>query len=334
MMNQILTLRRGKIRDCNFTSAARMRTERAMIVSHYFNLFMLFSFIGWVYECTYCTVREKRWQNRGFLFGPICPIYGIAVVGALILFQMVPAATGEVPFPLWQVFLISMAGSAVLEFVTSVILEKCFHAVWWDYSNIPFNIQGRICLPASLGFGAAGVVIVGWVFPWMESLEAASPRNPLATEAVSLLLAFGLGMDLALTVASLTKIVERMDAAEQQFNARVESGYRVLQQGPAAALDAAGRAAQSAGESAAIAAMLAGDAAREKASQAGQSIQEAAKSVMDGLSDRERYHLRNIRGYRPGHPMTKAASERSGRLFAALQKWASTPEDRHVERKG
>ena len=107
MMNPILTLRRGKIRDCNFTSAARMRTERAMIVSHYFNLFMLFSFIGWVYECTYCTVREKRWQNRGFLFGPICPIYGIAVVGALILFQMVPAATGEVPFPLWQVFLIS-----------------------------------------------------------------------------------------------------------------------------------------------------------------------------------------------------------------------------------
>ena len=99
-------------------------------------------------------------------------------------------------------------------------------------------------------------------------------------------------------------------------------------------MDAVGRAAQSAGESAAIAAMLAGDAAREKASQAGQSIQEAAKSVMDGLSDRERYHLRNIRGYRPGHPMTKAASERSGRLFAALQKWASTPEDRHVERKG
>lgn len=52
-----------------------------MIVAQYFDYFIIFSFVGWLYECTYCTAKEKHWQNRGFLFGPICPIYGCGVVG-------------------------------------------------------------------------------------------------------------------------------------------------------------------------------------------------------------------------------------------------------------
>lgn len=306
-----------------------------MIIAHFFNLFILFSFIGWLYECCYCTVKEGRWQNRGFLFGPVCPIYGFAVVGAMIVFRIIPHAEGiSTDFPIWKIFVISALGSAVLEYLTSFILEKSFHAVWWDYSDIPLNIQGRVCLGASCGFGAAGVVFVRWIFPWMAVLEAGMPRNPLVTESLSLLLAGLLGMDFALTVASLTTIIEKMDAAEQQFNARVENGYQVLQQGPAAVAGAAGRAAYSAGESAVIAAMLAGDAAKSKAQQAGESVQDMARSIMGTLTGRERYHLRNIQAYRPRRSLTETASQSIRSLFAALKKRASSPEDRNVERRG
>ena len=190
-----------------------------MIVAQYFDYFIIFSFVGWVYECTYCTAKEKHWQNRGFLFGPICPIYGCGVVGAMILFRLLPPMTGEVSYPVWEIFLLCAAGSAVMEFVTSWVLEKWFHAVWWDYSNVPLNIQGRICLPATCGFGLAGIVVVRYVIPFVESLPVES--HPIENEIAGLIFALILGMDLALTVASLTKILDRMSEAEKEFNEKM-----------------------------------------------------------------------------------------------------------------
>ena len=95
-----------------------------MIVAQYFDYFISFSFIGWAYECIYCTVKEKHWQNRGFLFGPICPIYGCGVVGALIIFHLLPPMTGGKAYPVWEIFLVCAVGSAIMEFVTSWVLEK------------------------------------------------------------------------------------------------------------------------------------------------------------------------------------------------------------------
>ena len=86
-----------------------------MFISVYFIDFVVFSFIGWIYECTYCTCKTKHWQNRGFLFGPVCPIYGSGAVAAMMVFGLLPQFSAE-NTPIWEVFLVCAAGSAVLEF--------------------------------------------------------------------------------------------------------------------------------------------------------------------------------------------------------------------------
>ena len=97
-----------------------------MIVCRYVCLFFIYSFLGWVYESIYCTIKTRRWQNRGFLYGPIIPIYGFGAVIISIFVNV--AADNRVTTPVWKVFIVSMLGSAILEFVTSWGLERIFHA--------------------------------------------------------------------------------------------------------------------------------------------------------------------------------------------------------------
>lgn len=330
-----------------------------MIISQLFDCFVIFSFVGWIYECTYCTCRGGHWQNRGFLYGPVCPIYGSGVVLALVVFHLIPPMPSGEAYPIWEIFLVCAAGSAVLEFVTSWVLEKCFHALWWDYSSVPFNIQGRICPPATCGFGIAGVFVVRFLIPFLEGLPR--DQHVLLNELMGIGFAFILGMDLALTVASLTRILERMESYETEFNDRMESGVQTIQQGPSAVYSAAKGAARSATETAAIAAMLATDAARdqaenaaiaamlasdtardaamlatdaakERAVDAGQEMSERVRSIMSGFTVRERYHLRSIKVYRPVHRKGERpdTSERLRNLFSTLQAKAG---EREVRRK-
>ena len=204
-----------------------------MLLSKLFVEFMVYSFIGWVYECIYCTCKEHHWQNRGFLFGPLCPIYGAGGMGGILLFgpgglvERAHAMSGhpvQGDLPWWEIFLISALASIVLEYSTSYILEKIFHAVWWDYSDIPFNINGRVCLPATMGFGAAGVLIVRFLLPAARTVKAMCP--PLLAELLSLILMAYLAGDLVLTISSLTQLLQKVEAFEEAFNARAEDVYR------------------------------------------------------------------------------------------------------------
>ena len=283
-----------------------------MTIAEYFVIFIFFSVVGWLFECIYCTVNEHHWQNRGFLHGPLCPIYGTGIVAAMFVFTQLLSSSAEegASWPVWQVFLICAAGSAVLEFTTSWALEKKFHAVWWDYSNIPLNIQGRICLPATCGFGIAGVVFVKLVFPMIEKL----PINgyPMISEALSIILAILLGMDLALTVESLTRLTQRMEDAEDRFNERMEEGVQIIRQGPEAVSDAVRAQAKDVRETAAITAMVAADAAKER------------------LSGRDKYHLRSIKFYRPQPKMKDVPEmpENLKKFFEEMQKSAGKPKKR------
>ncbi len=195
-----------------------------MILSQLFILFMLSAFLGWVYECTYCTIKEKRWENRGFLIGPVCPIYGTGVVVSMLIFYFLPFFSGP-STPMWVVFLVCALGSAVLEYLTSWALEKKFHAKWWDYSDMPMNLNGRICLPATLAFGIAGVVFVNYIDPYLMILLGIMNHFAVITELVALLLALILGMDMAWTTASLNQMLEKLDAAQRRFNEFMESNY-------------------------------------------------------------------------------------------------------------
>lgn len=164
----------------------------------YFIWFMVYSFIGWLYESAFCTISTHKWENRGFLYGPIIPIYGIGALGISLLSVCFP----EIASSDWKVFLICMAGSAVLEYFTSWTLEKLFHARWWDYSEVPFNLNGRVCFPATIGFGLAGLLILHVIYPFVNYMTGLIPAALLQVAAFALLM--GLRLDLFVTIRALS----------------------------------------------------------------------------------------------------------------------------------
>ena len=110
-------------------------------------LFYLYSFIGWVWESCYVSLKNGRWVNRGFLHGPLLPIYGAGAV--TILFS-----TMEVRDSIPLIFLLGMVGATILEYITGACMERMFHVRYWDYSDKKWNLNGHICLAASLVWDA------------------------------------------------------------------------------------------------------------------------------------------------------------------------------------
>ncbi|MBR3317251.1 MAG: putative ABC transporter permease [Atopobiaceae bacterium] len=198
-----------------------------MSLSSYVVWFIGASLAGWLFESLHAIVKTGHWERRGFLYGPFCPIYGVGLVAAVLLFDKPAVASGAVP-P-WAVFLLSMGGSAVLEYAVSVAFEKLFGAVWWDYSDMPLNLNGRICLPASLLFGLAGVFVAYVVIPFLHGIY--SSASPFVFELGALVATALLASDLTGTVLSLTDLMERIRELDVSANDRADER---LQQGVAA----------------------------------------------------------------------------------------------------
>lgn len=184
--------------------------------------FTIFSIGGWLWESVYCAVNTRRWQNRGFLFGPVCPIYGFGGIAIVIFYELAIRAGGSPNLTWPQVFLLSAAGSAVLEYVTSWVLEQAFHARWWDYSNVPLNIQGRIALPCTLAFGAAGCLGFYFVADPIVTFIESGVVPALAWELAALIIVGLLGADLALTLSALFDLDDKISAMQADFDAVME----------------------------------------------------------------------------------------------------------------
>lgn len=191
-----------------------------MIVSRYFVWFILYSIAGWIYETIVMSIKHHTWENRGFLFGPMCPIYGIGAAGISAVAEMLEYF-GWANYTWWQIFLIAFFGSMVLEYTTAWGLEKLFHAYWWDYNSAPFNIQGKICLPASLGFGVAGTLIVFYLYPFMCRWTADVPLEMM--ELFSLIMMSVISVDVTLTVVSLRNFDRTVNAYVESINQHMES---------------------------------------------------------------------------------------------------------------
>ena len=129
-------------------------------VVNYIFYFFFYSAVGWLCESIYCSVRPKKWINRGFLKGPVCPIYGTGALVMLIFLLPLTKLTDKLYFSIPLVFVVGMVLCDIVEFITSVIMEKLFHARWWDYSGKKFNIQGRICLTHTIYWGLASVIFI------------------------------------------------------------------------------------------------------------------------------------------------------------------------------
>lgn len=177
--------------------------------------FFILSIIGYIYETIAMTLWGGKWENRGFFYGPLIPIYGAGALGGTLLFTyLMPEHT-----PL-KVFVISLVVSAILEYSVHYVLERLFHQVWWDYSKSIFNINGRICLPASIGFGIAGVLIIYFINPvLLPYLSNLSSKTVILISLVFLLIFI---TDFKLTIEKLNGKEGRFDLMYQNFNSSME----------------------------------------------------------------------------------------------------------------
>ena len=134
---------------------------------HIFQYFLIYSFLGWCTEVAYAAVCEGRVVNRGFLNGPVCPIYGFGILAVFgtINTGLSRFGTGSSYTNLLLIFLCGMALTTMIELFGGWALDRLFHASWWDYSDKPFNFHGYICLQFSLLWGIGIVLIVEVLHP-------------------------------------------------------------------------------------------------------------------------------------------------------------------------
>lgn len=129
-----------------------------------FYYFVVYSFSGWVIEVIYTYTKKKIFINRGFLFGPFCPIYGLGMVSILSFLKIMNVSVGSIftaSIITWvKVFLYVMVITTLLEYVVGRLMELVFHTKWWDYSNRKFNLKGMVCLKFSILWGMGGFFII------------------------------------------------------------------------------------------------------------------------------------------------------------------------------
>ncbi len=148
-----------------------------------FMKFILFSMMGYVAEMIMCCIVEKKLTNRGFLCGPVIPIYGVGSI--FLIFFLSPFKESPI-----LVFLLGMIITTVIEYLTSYALEKIFHNKWWDYSNQKYNINGRICLLNSILFGIGSILIIYFINPWISKFLLEIKDNYLIITTIILLIIF------------------------------------------------------------------------------------------------------------------------------------------------
>lgn len=123
--------------------------------------FFIYAFLGWCLETIYAFMVYGHFIKRGFLYGPICPIYGFGAILLIINLEKIEKNN-------FVKFLVAMIAFSIFEFLASCILEFMFHQRWWDYSDFIFNIQGRICLIFSLLWGFIGVLFSNIIHPFVK----------------------------------------------------------------------------------------------------------------------------------------------------------------------
>jgi len=185
------------------------------MINRFIIYFFIMSFIGYIYECIAMIIWTGKWDNRGFLYGPIIPIYGAgALIGTIVFNYFLTDAS------YLQVFLIGMIGSAILEYIVHYELEKIFNAYWWDYSKSPLNINGRICLPASIGFGIAALIIIYLINPIL--LPIINKPNQLFIDILAIILIIICTIDFTLTISALSNLINRVEAIEEYIDNHME----------------------------------------------------------------------------------------------------------------
>ncbi|MFZ3131796.1 MAG: putative ABC transporter permease [Desulfosporosinus sp.] len=183
--------------------------NQLLILVKYFLWFIVYSFAGWAYESVICSINERSLVNRGFLNGPLCPVYGFGALASIFILDM---RTDD----LFILFFSGMLIACTVEYITAVLLEKLFDAKWWDYSNYRFNIQGRVCLPGAVVFGVLVVLLIKYIHPFTGGLLG--QLSAWWQIVLSIVIFIFLMLDLYITVRHLLVLNSRLKKMQLAIN--------------------------------------------------------------------------------------------------------------------
>ena len=183
---------------------------------------MFYSFLGWGMETCYCSICEHRLVPRGFLYGPVCPIYGAGVLLMILLFT--PLKRNLVLF-----YVAAVAVMSCWEYFVAWLLETTTHVKYWDYSNFRFNLKGRICLWVALVWGILSYLVIFYIHPPIEARFGLIPmvlKYVLCGVLLAALLA-----DAALTIhhlALVSRLVVGVTALGEELQVQLTLGKAEL----------------------------------------------------------------------------------------------------------
>lgn len=187
-----------------------------LTLAELFLYFIFYSFVGWCMETAFCSINERKWVARGFLFGPICPIYG---VGALLL-----VAGGRfVSDSPWLLYLVSTVVLSAWEYLVGWFLEVTTKMKYWDYSHHKYHLHGRVSLFISLWWGVLAFLMVYLVHPAVQELFL--KFSPLTKQIAAALLLLLTLVDASITVRKLAltrSLMQKLEQISVQVKERLE----------------------------------------------------------------------------------------------------------------
>lgn len=162
--------------------------------------FILYSFLGWCLESVYKSILQRKTVNSGFLYGPFCPMYGL---GAIMMIELSRISKNVI-----VIFILGFLVFSIWEYIVAVILEKLFKTKYWDYSNIKFNIKGRVCLKNSIYWGILAVLLTFIIQPLIEKFTNIIPVDILLY--TDIILCIAIGVDAIITIFKIMFIDKKI----------------------------------------------------------------------------------------------------------------------------
>lgn len=183
-----------------------------------FYFFTIYSFMGWAFESTLVSITSKKFVNRGFLNGPFCPIYA---VGALSILLALSPLKNNITY----IYIGGCIVATIVEYIIGFTMEKLFHAKWWDYSDKRFNLDGRICLTSSIGWGFLSILMMYLIQPFVERVVNKIPIN-IGYILIIFLIAYFL-TDTIITVYNVIKLNGKLEQIRISIQETKERLYQI-----------------------------------------------------------------------------------------------------------
>ena len=242
-------------------------------------IFYSYCFLGWCFETTVVSAQQKRFVNRGFVRGPMLPLYGTGAV--LLLFVALPLQKQPV-----VLFFAGMVTATVLEYCVGWAMEAIFKVKYWDYSSHRFQYKGRICLQSSIAWGVLTLLLVHFIHPPIADVLALLP--PLAGGVLATAISVGVAADVGYAVRTAldrARVLEELTRLRAQIALAAEETREKLS-----------TVAEETREKLSSAA----DDTREKLSAAAQNtrerLSEAAAGTRDKLQSAYEKRMEGVRG--------------------------------------